>query len=515
MNENFSLQSTLEANYLNIRLEEPIQLDEIAIKVTKEDCPNFLIPFKTVEINGSVSLKYKLVNTIALEYASMNFSKAEFVRLYMNLLTPFIKGKDWFLDYHNICIDTRYIFLSKKNSEVLYIYVPEKSYQNSDEDIFRFFKSVFDRTTIKDDAIFQVNMFKFFNRQGVTLADLYSFFQEESQYTAQNTGKSTPQFAAQPSAAVQSVTPQPAAQSYAAPQSDITQTSEYMTSKAPSPGFPLQGSTASVNKQSVPESADKKSGFMGGIFGGGNSDKNGKTNHKSNGNNNSSKSFMSEVTSSYEVPSANSDDEVMNALFGDNKKKPAKEPKSSGGFLFGKKKGAAEKTQSSAQTNNSAPQPQSVQHHTTPNNGASQRQYQEVEYTQVPNAAFMQQDSDKTEIYDEEYQISAYLELIHSPIEGAISRISLDFPGAFITIGRMSSDENQPDIAFSKDFTRIGRRHARIEKRDGRYYVIDLGSANHTLLNGRPLVPNQPYELQDGGELAFTDSKPVRYRIRL
>ena len=231
MNENFSLQSSLEANYLNIKLQEPIQLDEIAIKVTKDDCPDFLIPFKTVEINGSVSLKYKLVNTIALEYASMNFTKAEFVRLYMNLLTPFIKGKDWFLDYHNICIDTRYIFWSKKNSEVLYIYVPEMSYRNSDEDIFAFFKSIFDRTTIKDDANFQVSMYKFFSRQGVTLTDLYSFFQEESQYTAQTIEKSSPQFAAQPSATVQSVTPQPAAQPYAVPQSDITQTSGYMAGR--------------------------------------------------------------------------------------------------------------------------------------------------------------------------------------------------------------------------------------------------------------------------------------------
>ena len=224
---------------------------------------------------------------------------------------------------------------------------------------------------------------------------------------------------------------------------------------------------------------------------------------------------MSEVTPSYEAPTANSDDEVMNALFGDNKKKHAKEPKSSGGFLFGKKKGAEEKKQPVVQTNNAVMQSPNVQSNVKSNNTVSQRQYQEAQYTPVQNVAFMQQDSDKTEIFDEEYQVSAYLELIHSPIEGAIPRISLDFPGAFITIGRTSSDENQPDVAFSKDFTRIGRQHARIEKRDGRYYVIDLGSANHTLLNGRTLVPNQPYELPDGGELTFTESKPVRYRIRL
>ena len=30
--EKFSVQSTLEANYLNVRLEEPVELDEIAMK---------------------------------------------------------------------------------------------------------------------------------------------------------------------------------------------------------------------------------------------------------------------------------------------------------------------------------------------------------------------------------------------------------------------------------------------------------------------------------------------------
>ena len=109
----------------------------------------------------------------------------------------------------------------------------------------------------------------------------------------------------------------------------------------------------------------------------------------------------------------------------------------------------------------------------------------------------------------------AFLELIDSPIAGAPFRIELDFETSYITIGRRSSDEIQPDVAFGREFLRIGRRHARIEKRDGHYHVIDLGSANHTLLDGQVLIPNQPYALKDGGELTFTDSRPVRYRIHL
>ena len=102
---------------------------------------------------------------------------------------------------------------------------------------------------------------------------------------------------------------------------------------------------------------------------------------------------------------------------------------------------------------------------------------------------------------------------MESEIPGAIQKISLDFPGKYITIGRMSSDEVQPDVAFGKQFTRIGRRHARIEKRGNDFYIIDLGSANGTLLNRQKLIPNQPYLLEEGEEICFTVTKPVKYRV--
>ena len=41
---NFMLQNSLEANYLNIRLDPGDRLDEIAVKVIQKDCPDFLIP---------------------------------------------------------------------------------------------------------------------------------------------------------------------------------------------------------------------------------------------------------------------------------------------------------------------------------------------------------------------------------------------------------------------------------------------------------------------------------------
>ncbi|MBQ8280982.1 MAG: hypothetical protein IJZ25_01100, partial [Lachnospiraceae bacterium] len=59
--EKFSVQSTLEATYLNVRLEEPVELDEIVMKVLKEDCPDFLIPYRLTTVNDIITLKYKLL----------------------------------------------------------------------------------------------------------------------------------------------------------------------------------------------------------------------------------------------------------------------------------------------------------------------------------------------------------------------------------------------------------------------------------------------------------------------
>ena len=160
--ESFSLQSTLEANFLNVILPENPEIDEIAEKVIREDKPDFLISYRDVNINGNITLKYKLINTIALAYSDRNMTKDQFIVLYMSLLNPFIQGKDWFLDYHNFCIDERYIFLDKQTMKASYIYVPEASFQNQDEDIVQFFKKIFSQIKIVNDPAFQVTMYQYF-----------------------------------------------------------------------------------------------------------------------------------------------------------------------------------------------------------------------------------------------------------------------------------------------------------------------------------------------------------------
>jgi hypothetical protein len=504
-NNNFTLQSSFEANYLNIRLDELAQMDDIAVNVIMEDCPDFIIPFRIVNINDSVTLKYKLINTVALEYMDTTLNKYKFIKLYMNLLTPFIKGNDWFLNYHQFCIDTRYVFLDKASGVAHYIYVPEYSYSNTDEEIFGFFKAVFNRITITDDANFQVRLYQYFARNNVTLADLYNLFVEENRHI---NGSSDNNRNVQ--AAPQVNIPQPAnsspQQPNANPQPALQPQNRQPVQPTPADNQAYIPQPATDNKpknKNMDKNPEKKkSGGFGSLFGGD------KDKDKSKADN----SFLESSGISFDVPEQDSDDEVMKALFGDKNKKSKENSKKSSGFnLFGKKK--EDTPVSSVQQDVNVVPQQRVQ----------QTPYNAAEYNQPVNQSFQsygigynQDSGDSTEIYSDDAAMpSGYLELIDSPIQGAVRRIDLGFQTPYITIGRTSSDEVQPDVAFSREFSRIGRRHARIEKREGAYFVIDLGSANHTLLNGTQLIPNQPYQLNDGGELTFTDSKPVRYRIHL
>jgi anti-anti-sigma factor len=72
------------------------------------------------------------------------------------------------------------------------------------------------------------------------------------------------------------------------------------------------------------------------------------------------------------------------------------------------------------------------------------------------------------------------------PLEGAI-------------IGRRSDS----DILIGDPS--VSRRHAQLLYRDGRYYVVDLGSSNGTTVNGRPVT--QPVPLAAGDCLQLGDTR--------
>ncbi|HEX8709935.1 MAG TPA: FHA domain-containing protein [Pyrinomonadaceae bacterium] len=72
-------------------------------------------------------------------------------------------------------------------------------------------------------------------------------------------------------------------------------------------------------------------------------------------------------------------------------------------------------------------------------------------------------------------------------------------------IGRWDADGGIfPDVDLDADDpeAKVSRRHARIMRRNGQYFIEDLGSTNGTFVNrGRRLLPGDRQPLRDGDEI--------------
>lgn len=87
-----------------------------------------------------------------------------------------------------------------------------------------------------------------------------------------------------------------------------------------------------------------------------------------------------------------------------------------------------------------------------------------------------------------------------------------DFPGTEFrlvndesTIGRWDADNGifpDVDLDTHDSDAKVSRRHARIIRNNGSYFIEDLGSTNGTYVNrGRRLLPGSPQLLNDGDEV--------------
>ncbi len=84
-------------------------------------------------------------------------------------------------------------------------------------------------------------------------------------------------------------------------------------------------------------------------------------------------------------------------------------------------------------------------------------------------------------------------------------QIEIQLVGEKFTIGRATrtGEATGADYEFGAEITPISRLHARIEMKEGAYYLQDLGSSNGTFLNGNKIEPHKAYLIEDGDKIAF------------
>ena len=95
-----------------------------------------------------------------------------------------------------------------------------------------------------------------------------------------------------------------------------------------------------------------------------------------------------------------------------------------------------------------------------------------------------------------------------TPAAYAGPRLVLDASGTIFKLGdtTLVGREN-PDVQIDfdgyPDGQYISHRHAQITKHDSAYYIEDLGSSNHTRVNGAKISVGQAQPLKDGDKLRF------------
>ena len=127
-------------SYTKLTVPAGSQTDQIALRVIRRDCPDFLLPIKVLhnhyckvddEIDGELEIRYELLEGVRLSYFPKKMKKREFIDLFVRLLSPFKECSDWFLDYHNFLLDENYILVGKNGGGVKYVYLPAAEYASS------------------------------------------------------------------------------------------------------------------------------------------------------------------------------------------------------------------------------------------------------------------------------------------------------------------------------------------------------------------------------------------------
>lgn len=156
------VETALIANklYEKVKLSEGTSLDQIAVKVIRNDCPEFLLPMRVVEIDGDTELRYEVAGGVAFNLQNHSMSKKETVELLLNMLEAFEKCPDYFLDIHKLYLDENHIYLGKDCKNVKYVYIPTDTYENDDSRIVSFFNKLIAELQITDDKNFQLELIR-------------------------------------------------------------------------------------------------------------------------------------------------------------------------------------------------------------------------------------------------------------------------------------------------------------------------------------------------------------------
>lgn len=492
-------------SYTKLVVPEEEAIDEIAIKVIRRDCPDFLLPTKTMMDDGELEISYELSDGIRMSYCAMQLSKGEFIELLKSMLTPFKICNNWFLDYHNILLDLDYILVGKDGISVKYAYIPVASYAQSEKEIGKFFEDVIFNIDVTDDPNYTVTLLRDYRKSGYNLMGLLDALSDDSQ-------KRTPQAAA-----------------------PYDKGSNFSREAEP------------VRRQNVDQSNDQQEtggrikNILGGVKDSGtkaiqkDSEQQGEDRRQSTSSNKTGGSSRPGVDNG-EFGKEDVAGGLIGNLFGDeddqeeessksrkNKKetkaeKPSKEKPQKGNGLRdifkGKPKTSEQKDsdvrEDKKKSEKAARENEDRKNATQDRGGLTNRgrnQVRTVDYYE----------DDKTDISDDDGVTDnsvLRLQLIDSGGYKCPRLIEIDLQQGHATVGRYDKNGNkQADFNFDASLSFVSRRHFRVETDDDQWRIIDLESGNGTFVNDKELTPNISHPLTSGDRIMISRKHRLVYQV--
>ena len=450
-------------------------LDEIAVKVIKQENPDFLLPVKIININGETEIRYELGDGLCLKYINERMTKKEFLLLLENMIRPFNICGDWFLDYHKFYLDAEYIVVGKNSSEIKYIYRFDDDYSLNEDDILKFFEDLIYNTTLSDAESYKWDLFKVIKDRAITLQSFMAKIVKESSDVQRN-------------AVVQKEERQEKEKRITVDFGEIKKEINYGLEKIKEE---IKKEEKSVEK---PVSVVEE-----------------------------------KISKQFGVPDVKGN--LMDNLFGEEEEEPKKAKKKEK-----KKKEKAEKASSGEQRpkkslfggllSGKKEKVDSFEEKEIKKTASYQNVYQERQPQPEPEKNNIPRQQYETDYTVDDATVIGSVELRESSVEqlvlkleddkgfGCPQYIEIDLRKGHATIGRYDkAGIAQADYNFEAALSFISRRHCRIESKAGQFLVIDLGSGNGTLINDVALTPNMPMMLGRGDQLIFSKNKRITYRV--
>ena len=440
----------IEGNvFMSFDLDEMKKCDTIACGALRTECPDFVLPVLFDNSTTVATMRYSVPeNYVDIESFSDEFEIHEVLKMYDYLLDILQECSDWFLLKSGFCLEEKHVYIDVQNHTMKLMYIPDAAEAFHEQDIKHLLISLLEKCNEASGGNIQLQLYKYFYKPKFSIAEFRIML--DNYLTSANikdkiiSKEKKSDFASKQSQPVEEKVQ---------PVKEVEPIKEVKVEKQPVP-----------EPQKAPEKQREEEISPRSYYA-----------PKANRSQLSQEEIEQMVKSIYsgKIP------EDPNAVSTEAGQKVASTNVEEGrgeDSIYGPSSKEGNKNYSSSKKMNlfdnvfpgTKPQPTTSR----PMNGGHKAMLKSIST-------------------HARYDLPKQIEI--DPVEEP-----------FI-IGRATrtGEKTGAHYEFSAEITPISRLHAQIERKDGVYYIQDLGSSNGTFVNGTKLEANKPYVIEDGDKIAF------------